>query len=190
MNDSKFKVLLYFDDSQQAFYAAVHTATLLRNMPNMHLTVVQAQEGCEDSKITEYSWLDTKDLVNWAMARSNAKGTEYYWPIRANSDWMKRVTNASNSSVKDKYHEILSKTNEVFSERAEDVSHVMIYCNSGISDTIEALNDYAAKNSYNLIIMGTRGLNTLKALLFGYLVNNSPIPMMLVKKLPQAFIKH
>lgn len=190
MNDSKFKVLLYFDDSQQAFYAAVHTATLLRNMPNMHLTVVQAQEGCEDSKITEYSWIDTKDLVNWALARSNAKGTEYYWPIRANSNWMKRVIKSSNSSIKDKYHEILSKTNEVFSERAEDVSHVMIYCNSGISDKIEALNEYAAKNSYNLIIMGTRGLNTLKALLFGCLVNNSPIPMMVVKKLPQGFIKH
>lgn len=189
MNDSKFNVLLYFEDSQQAFYAAVHTATLLRNMPNMHLTVVQAREGCEDSKITEYSWIDTKDLVNWAMARSNVKGTEYHWPIRSTSDWMKRVFYGSNPSVQDKYNEILSKANEVFSERAEDVSHVVIYCNSGISDTIEALYDYAAKNSYNLIIMGTRGFSTLKVLLFGCLVNNSPIPMMLVKKLPQGFIK-
>jgi len=55
----------------------------------MHLTVVQAQEGIEDSKVTEYSWIDTKDLVHWALARSKAKGTEYYWPIRLNSDWIK-----------------------------------------------------------------------------------------------------
>ncbi|KUO74172.1 MAG: universal stress protein [Desulfosporosinus sp. BRH_c37] len=189
MNDSKFNVLLYFDDSQQAFNAAVHTATLLKHMPNMHLTVVQVQEGCEDSKITEYTWLDTKDLVNWALARSNAKG-EYCWPISPSSDWMRRVSDGSDLSDKNKYREILTETNEVFSERAEDVSHVVIYCNPGISDTVEALYNYAAKNGYNLIIMGTRGLTTLKVLLFGCLVNSSPIPMMLVKKLPQGFVKH
>jgi len=190
LNHPKFNVLLYFDDSQQAFYAVVHTATLLRNMPNMHLTVVQAREGCEDSKITEYSWIDTKDLVTWALARGNVKGTEYQWPISSTSDWINRIFGRSSSSIQNKYNEILSKTNEVFTERAEDVSHVVIYCNPGISDTLEALYDYAAKNSYNLIIMGTRGLNTLKVLLFGCLVNSSPIPMMLVKKLPQSYMKY
>ena len=187
MNDAKFKVLLYFDDSQQAFYAAVHTATLLKNMPNMHLTVVQVQEGCEDSKITEYSWIDTKDLVNWALAKSKVKGTEYPWSMSATSDWMKHVSDGSNVSVKNKYNEILSETNEVFLQRAQDVSHVVIYSNSGITDTLEALQDYAAKHAYNLIIMGTRGITTLKVLLFGCLVNNSPIPMILVKKLPSRF---
>jgi hypothetical protein len=186
LNDSKFNVLLYFDDSQQAFNAAVHTATLFKHMPNMHLTVVQVQEGCEDSQLTEHSWIDTKDLVNWALAKSNAKG-EYCWPISSTSDWMKRVSDASNLSVKNKYSQILSETNEVFLERAENVRHLVIYCNSGISDTVEALYDYAAKNAYNLIIMGTRGLTTLKVLIFGYLVHNSPIPMMLVKKLPLRF---
>jgi len=190
MKDSKFNVLLKFDDTQQAFYAAVYTATLLKNMPNMHLTVVQVQEGCEDSKVTEYCWIDTKDLVNWALARSNAKGTVYSWPLSTTSDWMKQVSYRANSAVINEYNVLLSETNEVFSERAEDVSHVVIYCNPGISDTVEALYDYAAKNAYNLIIMGTRGLTTLKVLLFGCLVNNSSIPMMLVKKLPQGFIKN
>jgi len=189
MNDSKFNVLLYFDDSQQAFYAAVYTATLLKNMPNMHLTVVQAQEGCEDSKITEYSWIDTKDLVNWALAKSNERGTKSRWPIRANSEWMKLVSDGSNVSDKNDYPAILSETNTIFSERAENVSHVMIYCNLGVSNIVEALYDYAAKNAYHLIIMGTRGFTTLKVLLFGCLINNSPIPMMLVKKLPQGFIR-
>ena len=189
MSDSKFNVLLYFEDSLQAFNAAVHTATLLKHMPNMHLTVVQVQEGCEDSKITEYGWNDTKDLVNWALARSNAKG-EYNWPISSTSDSMKRFFDGPNVSVKNKYREILSETNEVFSKRVEDVSHVVLYCNPSIADTVEALYDYAAKNAYNLIIIGTRGLTTLKVLLFGYLVNNSPIPMMLVKKLPQGILQH
>ncbi|MBC2725836.1 universal stress protein [Desulfosporosinus sp.] len=179
MNDSKYKVLLYFDDSMQAFYAAVQTATLLKNMPDMHLTVVQAQEGIEDFKVTEYSWIDTKDLVNWALVRSKAKGAEYYWPIRSNSDWMKQ----------EKYIKILSEVNELFTERAENVSHVVIYCDSSVSNTLEALYDYAARNSYNLIVIGTRGLTTLKVLILGCLVNKSPIPMMLVKKLPQSFIK-
>jgi len=79
MND-KYNVLLYFYDSQQAFNAAVYTATLLKNMPNMHLTVIHTQEGYEDSEITEYSWLDTKDLVNWALVKSNQEGTERRWP--------------------------------------------------------------------------------------------------------------
>lgn len=52
MITSKFNVLLYFDDSQQAFYAAVYTSILLQNMPNMHLTVVQAQECSVDAEIT------------------------------------------------------------------------------------------------------------------------------------------
>ncbi len=185
MSDAKFNVLLYFDDSQQAFYAAVHTARLFKNMPNMHLTVVQVRQGCEDSKLTEYSWIDTKDLVNWALEKSNQKER---WPISANSDWMKRAE--SNVSVKHKYSDILNETNELFLDRAKDVSHVVIYCNPGITDTVEALHDYAAKNAYNLIVMGTRGLATLKVLLFGCLVNNSPIPMMLIKKLPQSFITH
>ncbi|HBW33881.1 universal stress protein [Desulfosporosinus sp. BICA1-9] len=189
MNDAKFNVLLYFNDSQQAFYAAVHTAILLKNMPNMHLTVVQVQEGCEDSKITEYSWIDTKDLVNWALAKSNGKGNKYRWPISSTSNCLKHVFDRSNVSVKNKYHEILSDTNGVFLERAENVNHVMIYCNPGISETLAALYDYASKNSFNLIIMGTQGLTTLKVLLFGLLINNSPIPLMLIKKLPQVFNK-
>ncbi len=188
MNVSKFNVLLYFDNSQQAFYAAAHTATLLKNMPDMHLTIVQVQEGCEDSKITEYTWIDTKDLVNWALIKS--KGNERSWPISPTSDWMKRVLEGSDDTAKNQYNQILSQTNKVFSERAADVSHVIIYCNPSISDTIDALNDYAAKNAYNLIIMGTRGLTTLKVLFFGCLVSKSPIPMMLVKKLPQSFIRH
>lgn len=185
MITSKFNVLLYFDDSQQAFYAAVYTSILLQNMPNMHLTVVQAQECYVDAEITEYSWIDTKDIVNWAIARSNELGTEHRWPIRLTSNCMKQLFAGSDSSILNKYCAILSQINEVFSDRAEDVSHVVIYCNLSVSGTIEALFDYAAKNSSNLIVMGTQGLTTLKVLLFGCLLNNSPIPMMLIKRLPQ-----
>lgn len=186
MDDSKFNVILYFDDSQQAFNAAVHTATLLKHMPNMHLTVVQVRQEREECKVTESSWIDTKDLVNWALAKGNEKGPEYGWPISATSDWMKCVLDRSNCSDQNKYNVILSEANKVFTERSEDVSHAVIYCKPGISDTVEALYDYAAKNANNLIIMGTRGLTTLKVLLFGCLINSSPIPMMLIKKLPHS----
>ncbi|AET67387.1 universal stress protein UspA-like protein [Desulfosporosinus orientis DSM 765] len=190
MNEGKFKVLLYFDDSLPGFFAAVHTAAILKNMPNMHLTVVQVQEGCEDSAITEFTWLDTKDLVNWAIARSSGKGAEGYWPLSTESEWLKRVSERSHTSLKNEYCEILARTNEIFRERAHDVSHLVIYGNPGISNTLEALNQYAAKHAYNLIIMGTRGFNTLKVLFFGCLAGCSPVPMTLVRKLPQGLMKH
>lgn len=176
MSNSNFNVLLYSDGSHQAFSAAVYTATLLKNMPNMHLTVVQVQErdeGNEDSTGTEYNWIDT-------------------WPVSPTSEWMKRVTDESDSDTINHYHQILAKTNEIFKSRGLDVSHQVIYSNPSISDTVEALINYATKKSFRLIIMGTRGLTTLKGLVFGCLAHNvlnrSPIPVLLVKKLPQDFI--
>ena len=44
MNDFKFNVVLFSDGSHQAFSAAVYTATLLKKIPNMHLTIMQLQE--------------------------------------------------------------------------------------------------------------------------------------------------
>ena len=173
MNNSQFNVLLYSDGSHQAFSAAVYTATLLKNMPSMHLTVVQVQESDEGSMGTEYSWIDT-------------------WPVSPTSEWMKRVLNESDSETRNQYHEILNKTNEIFTERGMDISNHVIYCNSSTSDTVEALLEYATKSSIKLIIMGTRGLTTLKGLIFGCfahnVLNKSPIPVLLVKKLPQEFI--
>jgi len=173
MSNSDFNVLLYSDGSHQAFSAAVYTATLLKNMPNMRLTVVQVQERDEGSMGTEYNWIDT-------------------WPVSPTSEWMKRVTDESDSDTINHYHQILTKTNEIFKGRGQDVSHHVIYSNPSISDTVEALINYATKKSFRLIVMGTRGLTTLKGLVFGCLAHNvlnrSPIPVLLVKKLPQDFI--
>jgi len=173
MIDSKFNVLLYSDGSQQAFSAAIYTANLLKSMPNMHLTVVQVQESGDGMAGTEYSWIET-------------------WPASPTAEWLKRIIDGNDSSAKDLYSEILSITDRIFIERAKDVSHHVIYCNPSISDTVEALLDYATNNSFKLIVMGTRGLTTLKGLIFGCLAHNvlntSPIPVLLVKKLPQDFI--
>lgn len=172
MSESSFNVLLYSDGSQQAFSAAVYSANLLRKMPNMHLTIVQVQESDEGSTGTEYSWIDT-------------------WPVSPTSEWMKRVIE-SDSNVRNLYNDILNKTNEIFTESAKNVSHHVIYCNPSITDTVDALLEYAEKKQFKLIIMGTRGLTTLKGLIFGCLAHNvlnrSPIPVLLIKKLPQAFI--
>jgi len=103
---------------------------------------------------------------------------------------MKSVLDGSHCSVKNKYYEIFSEVNQVFIQREQDVSHVKIYSNPSISDTVEALYNYAANNAYNLIIMGTRGLATLKVMLFGYLGNISHISLMLIRKLPQSFLNY
>lgn len=173
MGDSNFNVLLYSDGSQQAFSAAVYCANLLRKMPNMNITIVQVQDSEEGAREeTEYSWIDT-------------------WPVSPTSEWMKRVIEAD-GNAKNLYHDILTKTNAIFTERAKDISHQVIYCSPSITDTVDALLEYAEKKQFKLIIMGTRGLTTLKGLIFGCLAHNvlnrSPIPVLLIKKLPQHFI--
>lgn len=173
MTDKKFKVLLYSDGSHQAFSAAVYTATLLKKMPNMHVTVIQVQESDEGSINPEVNWRDN-------------------WPISPTSDWKKRVIDDADQATKDLYEKILSQTKGIFKERERDVSYQIIYCNPSISETVETLIEYATQRSFNLIVMGTRGLTALKGLIFGCmahnLLNRSPIPVLLVKKLPQEFI--
>ncbi|HEY8908827.1 MAG TPA: universal stress protein [Desulfosporosinus sp.] len=176
MTDQKFNVLLYSDGSYQAFSAAVYTANLFKNIPDMHLTVVHIVGNVEGSAETEYHWIDT-------------------WPVSPTSEWMKRVLNKSDATTRSYYQKILTKTNQIFAARGQDVSHHALYSNTKISDTSaieDALIDYATKNSTELIIMGTRGLSALNGLIFGSLAHNvldkSPVPVLLIKKLPQAFI--
>lgn len=173
MNNSQFNVLLYSDGSHQAFSAAVYTANLFKNMPNMHLTVVQVQESDKVSKGTAYSWIDT-------------------WPVSPTSEWMKHVLDASDTETKKHYREILAKTNEIFFKRDHNVNHQVLYAANDISDIAYVILDYAKKNPFSLLIMGTRGLSTLNGLIFGSfahnMLNKSSIPVLLIKKLPQDFI--
>lgn len=170
---NNFKVLLYSDGSHQAFSAAVYTATLLRNMPNMQLTVVQVHEPDEDSAGKEYSWINS-------------------WPVTPTSEWMKHVVDGSDMETKTEYQKILLKTNEIFLKSGFNVHHEELYANAEIADTVDVILNYATKNSFKLIVMGTRGLSSLKGLIFGSLahtvLNKSPIPVLLIKKLPQNFI--
>lgn len=201
MNDSEFKVLLYSDGSHQAFSAAVYTATLLKKMPNMHLTILQLQEGNEGSKGTEYSWVELRPKYKryyWGCS----EGTEYSWidswPVSPNPDWMKGVLGNSEYDSKNQYDKILTKTNEIFSKRKLNVKQQIICANISISETIDmsetvdTIINYATKNSIELIVMGTRGLSTLKGLIFGSLAHNvldkSTLPVLLIKKLPQDYI--
>lgn len=143
-------------------------------MPNMHVTVVQLKQSNDGSMGTESNWINS-------------------CPIHSTTDWMKKVMGGSDSAVKIRYNEILTKTNEIFSKRDVDVSQQLIYCNPNIPDAADALLEYATKNSIELIVMGTKGLATLKGLIFGSLAhtlqNRSQIPVTLVKKLPQDFLK-
>ncbi|WP_407309164.1 universal stress protein [Desulfosporosinus sp. SB140] len=179
MNDSQFKVLLYSDGSQQAFSAAVYTATLLENMPDMHLTVLRVLENDEVSLTNHYNWANT-------------------WPLSPTSEWMKHVLSDSDHETELEYHRILNKTNRIFFNQNYQVIHRELYSKSTIgndSDTShieDVILDYAKQHSFDLIIIGTRGLSTLKGLIFGSLAHNllnkSTIPVMLIKKLPQEFI--
>jgi len=168
-----FKVLLYSDGSHQAFSAAVYTATLLMNVPNMSLTVVRVHESDEVSMETEYSWIDT-------------------WPVSPTSEWMKHVLDESDTETTSEYHKILTRTNAIFSKSELNVNHQELYSSTEISDMVDVILEYATKNSFELIIMGTRGLSSLKGLIFGSLahtvLNKSVIPVLLIKKLPQDFI--
>lgn len=201
MNGSEFNVLLYSDGSHQALSAAVYTGTLLKQIPNMLLTILQVQESDEGSIGTEYSWLELRPKYkryHWGCST----GTDYRWidswPVSPKSDWMKGVLNESESDTKNQYAKILAKTNEIFLKRKLNIKHQVLCSNisisetEDISDTVDAILDYATKNSIELIIMGTRGLSTLKGVIFGSLayevLNKSTLPVLLIKKLPQDYI--
>lgn len=170
---SKFKVLLYCDGSQHSFSAAVYTANLFQNMPDMHLTVVQVHVPNETSP---ESGLDLR--VNW--------------PINPNSTWMKKMLDGPDQAAKKQNEKIIAKTNRIFTARAADIDHDVINSNASFAHIADALVDYAAKQSYKMIIMGTRGLTSFKGLLFGSLAHNvltkDAVPVLLIKKLPQDFI--
>lgn len=173
MNGSRFNVLLYSDESKSAFYALVYSAILMMNMPNMHLTVVQLKES--------------KDSFIGAGGKCLS-----FWPISPTSSWMKEIIGRADPDEKTCYCEILTKTNELFTSRTVDFSYQVLYCNPNIPDTVNALLQYARKNSIELLVMGTSELWSLKDLIFGNLAhavqNRSPIPVLLVKKLSQDFL--
>jgi Universal stress protein UspA and related nucleotide-binding proteins len=171
--EEQFNVLLYSDGSHQAFSAAVYTANLFKKIPNMHLTVIQVQESDEGSKGTTSGWIDT-------------------WPVSPTSEWMKQVMDVLDAETKQHYHEILAKTNEIFFKRDHKVKHQVLYTTNNITNVADAILDYATKNSFNLLINGTRGLSSLNGLIFGSfahnLLNKANVPVLLIKKLPQDFI--
>ena len=200
MNDSKFKVLLYSDGSYQAFSAAVYTATLLRDMPNMHLTIVQVQNSDESSQGTEFSWKELRPKYKryyWGCSTGKEYSWIDTWPASPTQEWMSHVLYES-LEAKQQYAEILTKTNEIYSKKKLNVTYEGLCSNvsfsdtSDISDTVKVIVDYIAKNTFELVIMGTRGHSALNGVIFGSLshsvLDKSPIPVMLIKKLPQDFI--
>lgn len=173
MADVAFKVLLYVDGLEHSFSASVYAASLLKHIPTLHLTVVQVQESMDGTIGSEYNWIDT-------------------WPVSPNSVWMQRIINEADNETKKQYQEILSKTYEIFSQSDLSIQHEILVAKNNYVDTAEAIIDYAMKNSFKLIIMGTRGPSDLKGLIFGsfahLMLSKSPIPVLLIKKLPQSFI--
>jgi len=201
MNDSKLKVLLYSDGSYQAFSAAVYTATLLQNTPNMHLTILQVQEKDGGSMGMKYSWTELRPKYKryyWECSPDTDYSWIDTWPVRPDSKWIKHILDESDPEIKRQYNEILAKTNNIFSKRTQNV-HLQTLClntcfseTSDVSETVEMIVDYTTKNLFDLIIIGTRGLSTLKGVIFGSfsheVLNKSTIPVLLIKKLPQEFI--
>ena len=174
MEDGKLlKVLLYFDGSRHSFSAAVYAANLFNRIPNMSLTVLHVRENVEGSKEEEYNLMEI-------------------WSTDLNSDWAKSLLEKVEVNQRNQYSEIIAKTNQIFSERGHNVNQQIIFANANIPDTVDAIIDYATNKGFELIIMGTRGLTSLKGLIYGSLahsvLNKSDIPVLLIKKLPQEFV--
>jgi len=168
-NSNKVEVLLYSDGSQNSYSAAVYTATLVKNLPNLKVTVVQVQESGKGSIRSEYKRIEDKDN----------------WPVSPIADWLKRIINESDSTEKSIYDEILDKTNGIFFEKGLNVNHQVLYSDTSISDTVEVILDYATNKSFKFIIIGAQRFTTLKSLFFGCLaqsvLNKSAIPVLIIK---------
>ena len=172
-NSDMLKVLLYSDGTPHSFSAAVYAANLFYSIPNMQLTVLHVQEGVEGTTGVDSNLMEPR-LTNPDL------------------DWVKHLMGEADSEKIMQYSEILAKTNEIFLERGHDVKQHVIYSKTSISDISKTILSYATKNEFRLIIMGTRGLTSLKGLINGSLahsvLNKSVIPVLLIKKLPQEFI--
>lgn len=171
-NPNVLKVLLYSDGTPHSFSAAVYAANLFYSIPNMQLTVLHVQEGVEGSKGVGPDLMETRP--------------------NPDLDWVKHLMGEADSDKIMNYSKIIAKTNEIFLQRGHDVNQQVIYSNTSINDTVKAILGYATQNAFELIIMGTRGLTSLKGLIKGSLahsvLNKSDIPVLLIKKLPQEFI--
>jgi len=171
--EGQTNVLLYSDGSHQAFSAAVYTADLFKNIPNMHLTVLQVQASDEVSMGTEHDWSDA-------------------WPVSPTSEWLKHVLDEPDMDIQKHYHELLAKTNEILFKKGHNVKQQILYSDTTMSDTVDVILNYATKNPFSLLIMGTRGVSNINGLVFGSfahnLLNKATIPVLLIKKLPQDFI--
>ncbi|MHB8076454.1 universal stress protein [Desulfosporosinus fructosivorans] len=172
-NSNPLKVLLYSDGSKHSFSAAVYTANLFSNIPNMQLTVLHIQENAEGLVDEDYNLLET-------------------WSSKTHLNWEKHLVAEADSNKRKQYSQIMTKTKEIFTERGHNVKQKVIYSNYNIADTVEAILNYAINYGFELIIMGTRGLTSLKGLIYGSLahsvLNKSDIPVLLIKKLPQEFV--
>ncbi|AFQ43683.1 universal stress protein [Desulfosporosinus meridiei] len=174
MTDSKsLKVLLYADGSPHSFSATVYAASLFASLDNMQLTILHIHESVQGSIEGDYNLLET-------------------WSTNPHTDWVEHLINDQDSEKEKEYSEILATTNKILSRKGHNVSRQTIYSNFNIPDITEAIIDYATKKNFELIIMGTRGLNSFKGLIYGSLahsvLNKSDIPVLLIKKLPQDFI--
>jgi nucleotide-binding universal stress UspA family protein len=62
-------------------------------------------------------------------------------------------------------------------------THIQTYNETG--DPRTAITDFAAQNSYDIIVVGSRGLGAISSLLMGsvstYVVQHSPCPVLVVK---------
>ena len=168
-NSNKVKVLLYSDGSQHSLSAAVYTATLVKSLPNLKVTVVQVQESGEGSTRAESKRIEDKDN----------------WPVSPIADWLKQLINESDSTDKSMYDEILDKTNGIFFEKGLNVNHQVLYSDTTISNTVDVILDYATNKSFEFIIIGAKKLSILKRLVYGCLaqsvLNKSAIPVLIIK---------
>jgi hypothetical protein len=198
---NNFRVLLYSDGSPQALSASVYTASLLNNMPDMLLTIIQIQTCYEKSMGVEYNWLELRPKHK-RFYRSCSVGSEFrwvdVWKKSINLSWVERMEERHDWKYINQYYKIINKVNRIYSEKNDFVNYKLIYSNILSAEPYETTDiedliiDYAAKNNFNLIIIGTRELTKLNYLIYGNLAKNvqnkSKVPVILVKKLPQDFI--
>ncbi|AFM41278.1 universal stress protein UspA-like protein [Desulfosporosinus acidiphilus SJ4] len=197
MTNVNFNVLLYSDGSTQTFNAAVYTANLFNDIPNMKLTVLQIQESHERFMGTEFSWAELRrkyKRMYWENESDLSWSQTYLKPPK--DEWFKRIfTMDDDPSEHDA--RLVSKTNRIFVENSSNINHQILFTNinkADISDTADLILDYSRRNPFNLIILGADGLSMFKGLIFGDLAHKvqvkSPIPVLMIKKLSQKFINN
>ena len=114
------------------------------------------------------------------LAKQNDAEITGFFVIQINPSEIDIIRNIMKKSLKKQFLKIMEKANAKCKKNGTEFIEVLEFGHEG-----NTIVSFAQKNNYDLIVIGSRGLGSIKEFFLGststYVVNNSKIPVLIVK---------